>query len=50
MTKNVDINGQIYLMTPSEQRISTNIGLNFINKDKQTAIIHTNKEFVDIIV
>ena len=50
MTKNVDINGQIYLMTPSEQRISTNIGLNFINKDKKTATIHTDKEFVNVII
>ena len=50
MTKNVDINGQIYLITPSEQRISTNIGLNFINKDKKTAPIHTDKIFVDVTV
>ncbi len=50
VTKNVDINGQIYLMTPSEQRISTNIGLNFINKDKKTATIHTDKEFVNVII
>lgn len=50
MTKNVDINGKVYIMTPSEQRISTNIGLNFINKDKQTAAIHTDKDFTDIVL
>lgn len=50
MTKNVDINGQIYLMTPSEQRISTNIVLNFINKDKKTAAIHTDKKFADAVI
>lgn len=50
MTKNVNINGKVYLMTPSEQRISTNIGLNFINKDKQTATIHTDKNFADATI
>jgi len=48
MTKNVDINGKIYLMTPSEQRISTNIGLGFINKDKQTAQIYTDVKFIGL--
>ena len=41
-TKNVDINGQIYLITPSEQEIETDIGLNYINKNKKTAKIHSD--------
>lgn len=41
-TKNVDINGQVYLITPSEQLIETNMQLNFINKDKTTAPIHSD--------
>ena len=44
-TKNVDINGNIYLITPSEQLIETDIGLNFINKSKNTAPIHTDQKF-----
>ena len=44
-TKNVDINGQVYLITPSEQAIETDIGLNFINKDKKTAKIHSDIKF-----
>lgn len=45
MTKNVDINGNIYLITPEEQVINTNMKLNFINKDKETAKIHTDLEY-----
>ena len=41
-TKNVDINGQLYLITPSEQAIETDIRLNYINKDKKTAKIHSD--------
>ena len=44
-TKNVDINGQIYLITPSEQLIETQMKLNFVNKDKITAPIHTDVKF-----
>lgn len=44
-TKNIDINGKIYLITPSEQVIETDIGLNFINKDKKTARIHSDIKF-----
>lgn len=44
-TKNIDINGQIYLITPSEQMIETQMKLNFVNKDKKTAPIHTDIKF-----
>lgn len=44
-TKNVDINGQVYLITPSEQLIETPIRLNFINKNKTTAPIHSDIRF-----
>lgn len=44
-TKNIDINGHIYLITPSEQLIKTSMGLNFINKDKLTAPIHSDIKF-----
>lgn len=44
-TKNIDINGQVYLITPSEQLIETKMKLNFINKDKNTAPIHTDIKF-----
>ena len=44
-TKNVNINGNIYLVTPSEQVINTTLKLNYINKDKITAPIHSDVEF-----
>ncbi|MCM1003873.1 MAG: hypothetical protein NC408_05960 [Candidatus Gastranaerophilales bacterium] len=44
-TKNIDINGQIYLITPSEQLIETSLRLNFINQDKTTAPIHSDIKF-----
>lgn len=44
-TKNIDINGQLYLITPSEQLIETSTKLNFINKDKITAPIHSDIKF-----
>lgn len=44
-TKNIDINGQVYLITPSEQLIETPLRLNFINKDKITAPIHSDIKF-----
>lgn len=44
-TKNVDINGNVYLITPSEQLIETQINLNYINKNKKTAPIHTDVKF-----
>ncbi|MCM1338683.1 MAG: hypothetical protein NC191_03325 [Muribaculaceae bacterium] len=47
-TKNIDINGHIYLITPSEQLIETNMGLNFINKDKITAPIHSDIRFTKL--
>lgn len=45
--KNIDINGHIYLITPSEQAIRTDMKLNFINKDKLTAPIHSDIKFKD---
>lgn len=48
MTKNVDINGRVYLITPSEQAIETNIKLNYINKDKQTAQVHSDMKFIPL--
>jgi len=44
-TKNLDVNGNVYLITPSEQLIETGMKLNFINKDKITAPIHTDVKF-----
>ena len=44
-TKNIDINGHAYLITPSEQAIETDIKLNFINKDKKTAVIHSDIQY-----
>lgn len=49
-TKNVDINGDIYLITSSEQCIQTELGLNFINKDKRTAPIHSDVKFRKLIL
>lgn len=48
-TKNLDINGKVYLITPSEQVIETEMGLNFINKDKTTASIHSDVKFKKFI-
>lgn len=48
-TKNIDINGKIYLITPSEQVIETDSGLNFINKDKKTDRIHSDIKFYNYI-
>lgn len=49
MIKNIDINGHIYLITPSEQLIRTDMKLNFINKDKLTAPIHSDIKFKDFL-
>lgn len=49
-TKNIDINGNVYLITPSEQYIQTGLGLNFINKDKKTAPVHSDAKFQKLIL
>ncbi len=45
MTKNIDINGQVYLITPSEQLVETDIQLGYLNKGKTTARIHSDRMF-----
>lgn len=45
MTKNVDINGQVYLITPSEQLVETDIQLGYLSKGKTTAGIHSDIRF-----
>ncbi len=45
MTKNVDINGQVYLITPSEQLVESDIQLGYLNKGKKTAGIHSDIRF-----
>lgn len=47
-TKNIDINGKVYLITPSEQLIDTGIKLNYINKNKETAKIHSDIHFMPL--
>ena len=44
-TKNVDINGNIYLITPDEQIIKTDLNLNYINSKKNTAKVHSDVEY-----
>ena len=44
-TKNINIDGKIYLVTPSEQVINTKLSLNYINKDKIAAPVYSDAEF-----
>ncbi|MBQ2610818.1 hypothetical protein IJF81_00340, partial [bacterium] len=44
-TKNVDINGNIYLITPDEQMIKTDLNLNYINSGKNTREVHSDVEY-----
>lgn len=47
--KEVDINGQIYAINPDETNIPTGIRLNFVNKNRATAPLHSDIKYPNLV-